>query len=365
MVFTYNTLSELVSHLSGVIRPNGNKEISGQVHQDALLTIANSLVAIISNVPPSTVNQFPPYVADTVYTGGREVVVRHSNKLWLFVHASDQIGVTPGSNGLVWQELSAAQLAHFRNQDQMLDQGGPNEVTAAQLRALLNAPGPSTTWKRAFDELDVTPPVSPLSDVTYLVDVGANGAWSGHDLSLARYVSGAWLFEQMVDGDVTRYTQGGYVAFITFGSIVLYDLDQLGTGSDPDDLQSVLVNGRTTGPYRPILERGFHLPNSIEYVTGLVVIDPSVASAWRFVTMGEVVLQSIFGAANGVYFIRIDGAVGGPFAFSLGSGFVVPAGIAVPEELYPYDHYLITCIGSMTGVEGDGSNLVVTSVHKI
>ena len=277
--YAYCTLNELVAYLQAQIGPNGNQEITGQKHQDVVVTIALSLVNIVSSIPPSTVNQFPAYDADQVYAGGVEVIVRHANKLWLFVNATDQVGVTPGTNGLVWQEISAAQLAHFRNHDTMLDEGGSNQVTAAELRSFLDAPAAGSNWVEPFDEFDATPPATPDPELVYLVDVGATGAWSGHDLSLARYTNGAWSYTPLEDGAVSRWRGGSYLVYVAGGAIVLYDLDQI-SNVPPPPLSTVLGAGASSGANIPILERGYHLSsmNMSHGATGTVSLYPTTTS---------------------------------------------------------------------------------------
>lgn len=142
-IYSFNTLAELTAYITNNIKANGNEDITGQRHQDVLISTAWSLFNIMSAVPPSVVNQFPAWDSGTVYEGGQEKIVVHNGKLWLFVSATNSIGTTPGTNTLVWLEFSAASLAHFRNQDTYLAFGTPDQVSAAALRALLSAPTPT------------------------------------------------------------------------------------------------------------------------------------------------------------------------------------------------------------------------------
>lgn len=45
-----------------------------------------------------------------------------------------------------------------------------------------------------------TPPPSPLAGEAYIVPTGATGAWAGHDMEIAAFQSGAWLFYDPADG---------------------------------------------------------------------------------------------------------------------------------------------------------------------
>lgn len=287
--YIFSTLTELITYLTGQIGPNGDQEITGQRHQDVVVTIAQSLVNIVASIPPTTVNQFPPYNAATVYTGGQEVVVRYAGKLWLFVSGSNQLAVTPGTNGLVWQELTAVQLAHFRNQDQMLDQGGPNEVTAAELKALLASQG-SFSWKPPFDEIATTPPVSPESDVTWLVDVGATGAWSGEELSLAKWVLGNWQFTKLVNGDVTRSRAGGIMVFVTGGALVSYNLDTVLSGVPT--LEQVIASGSANGSQRITLQSTINEVAITSNVSGNVFLNTNSTQRHRLLLSGDVTMDA-------------------------------------------------------------------------
>lgn len=140
---TFSNLNALVQYINDNITTNGNGEITGARHREVLQTVAQSLHAMTSAVPGAEVMDFDPWDAGTTYTGGQEVVVRHDDKLWLFISGSDSIGTEPGTDGLVWQEMSALHLAHFKDEDQYLDKGGSNQVSAMEIRAHLDAPGGS------------------------------------------------------------------------------------------------------------------------------------------------------------------------------------------------------------------------------
>ncbi|MBL7954443.1 MAG: DUF2793 domain-containing protein [Flavobacteriales bacterium] len=363
--FIFNTLPELITYLTGQIGPNGDQEITGQRHQDVVVTIAQSLVNIVASIPPTTVNQFPPYNAGTVYTGGLEVVVRHSGKLWLFVSSTNQLAVTPGTNALVWQELTAVQLAHFRNQDQMLDQGGPNQVTAAELKALLGAQS-TLTWKPPFDDVGATPPVTPEADFVWLVDVGATGAWAGHELTLAKWVLGAWQYTQLVDGDVTRWTGGGFIVFVTGGALELFDLNMLAT-PPAATLAQVLEQGRSSGPYRPILQRSFHLPpTSINHsASGTLTLDPATSASWAITLTANLTLAANSTAATGLYFIDLYGSTGTSFTFGVNSTIVVGLGVSLPSTILNGEHYKLVCTSQYVGGEATSNALVIIGCYKI
>lgn len=80
-----------------------------------------------------------PYNAGTTYVGGKTYVVGYGSKAWLFISSTDQTGVTPGTNGAVWEEVNPNALTHQQNTDTYLGYGTSNEVSASEIRNYLNA----------------------------------------------------------------------------------------------------------------------------------------------------------------------------------------------------------------------------------
>lgn len=138
----FNTIGDLFSYIVANIGPNGNKEITGTRHQEVLVSTAYTLLNLMLILPDDTIMEFEPWNNSATYEPGDQVIVRHEGKLWLFVSDTDDTGTEPGTDATVWRELSSIELAHIRNRDQALDEGGPYEVTAQQLHALLNAGPP-------------------------------------------------------------------------------------------------------------------------------------------------------------------------------------------------------------------------------
>ncbi len=218
----FNTASELLAHILLQIAPNGNEEITGQRHQDVLVTTVNSLLNIVASLPGQTVNDFPAWSGGTNYPGGVETVVKHSGKLWLFVSPTDSLGTQPGTNGLVWQEINAVQLAHFRNRDQYLDQGGPGEVSAMQLRRLLAT---RNAWRQAVDAIATEPAGGEPIGYVYAIDAPASGDFAGYEGSLAERIATGWTFINVQDGDTMRFRDYAAILMRTTGSWSIYDLD--------------------------------------------------------------------------------------------------------------------------------------------
>lgn len=67
----------------------------------------------------------------------------YNGKLWLC--AEDCTGVTPSNLGTEWIDAFPTILAHQKNKDTILDEGGVNETTVAEIRAFIDAGLTSTT----------------------------------------------------------------------------------------------------------------------------------------------------------------------------------------------------------------------------
>ena len=67
----------------------------------------------------------------------------YDGKLWLCTE--DCTGVTPGSDITEWTDAFPTILAHEKNKDTILDEGGTNETTVAEIRAFIDAGLTSTT----------------------------------------------------------------------------------------------------------------------------------------------------------------------------------------------------------------------------
>ncbi|MCW5900496.1 MAG: hypothetical protein KIT10_14625 [Flavobacteriales bacterium] len=140
-VQVFDNANALLAYLTAELPTQGNQEITAARHREVMHSTVLSLLNIVNGLPGSTVLAFPAWESGTTYTGGEETVVRHADKLWLFVSVTDQTGVEPGTNGLVWQNISAVQLAHLKNRDEFLAQFTNNQVSAAAIRAHLDNPG--------------------------------------------------------------------------------------------------------------------------------------------------------------------------------------------------------------------------------
>lgn len=89
----------------------------------------------IREITQQDVSGVEAYNAGTEYSLGD--FVSFSGNIWEYINAVPQTGVTPSSDPLTWQLSSTGAFAHQQNKDQFLDEGGPNEVSAADLAALV------------------------------------------------------------------------------------------------------------------------------------------------------------------------------------------------------------------------------------
>jgi hypothetical protein len=83
------------------------------------------------------------YNAGTTYDDSVVQFTTYLGRFWKWVNGSPGAGVTP-VNGVYWQEAFPTVMAHRKNSDTILDEGGANEISAAAIVAAL-ALGDSTT----------------------------------------------------------------------------------------------------------------------------------------------------------------------------------------------------------------------------
>jgi hypothetical protein len=94
--------------------------------------------------------EFVSYNPVTVYNPGDAVVF--DGKLWLQINSGSpdtSQGITPGTDGTVWFRVRFSKFAHLRNRDTKLDEGGVNEVSAAEIRNGLDG-SCARGWMKGF-----------------------------------------------------------------------------------------------------------------------------------------------------------------------------------------------------------------------
>jgi hypothetical protein len=103
------------------------------------INIFNDLVALCVTTGVLEFDEFETY-DDTVLNYST-----YGGRLYNYVNASPSIGVTPSTDVNYWVEVFPAILAHKQNADTVLNEGGANEVTAAEIRAYIDAGITATT----------------------------------------------------------------------------------------------------------------------------------------------------------------------------------------------------------------------------
>jgi len=77
-----------------------------------------------------------PYNGGTTYTGA--TYVSYSGNLYLHISGTPTTGVIPDSDPIKWQLVSSGVLIHEKNKDTYLDFGGANQVSASEIRSLID-----------------------------------------------------------------------------------------------------------------------------------------------------------------------------------------------------------------------------------
>lgn len=331
-VTVYTNINDLVAAIQAAIAPNGTENITGQVHQDILVSSALSLNSIINNIPPSVLNGFSAWNAGTTYTGGSEVVVRHNSKLWLFVSATNNTGTEPGTNSTKWAEISALTLAHFRNQDTHLDQGNANEVTAQDLREHLDDTsihGAFAGWFRPVSAKLNTPVGGEADGTRVLVGASPTGAFAGWELAYAEKVDGVWTYQA---------TQPGWTARSSSDHTGLW----FRTGSDwvfrtvMPTLANVLANGASSGDVLIGAAYGVQTtPMAITHSSPGIWELPTMRSHIRFAVSADLEIQVNAAPLDGVeYVIELVHTAGGAHALVFGgTNLLFDVALAVPTSL--------------------------------
>ncbi len=153
MATVTETINLLIAQVQDTITTNGAKEIKAVDHRALLIEILEKLGELLDEPGAYLLTQFPPYVSDQLYIGGTELVVTHGGKLWAFVSEDDVTGVEPGTAVNTWYPISSLSLAHRRNRDTLLAQFTAYEVSAQEIREMLDTyeDGEGAPGKSAYE----------------------------------------------------------------------------------------------------------------------------------------------------------------------------------------------------------------------
>lgn len=129
------SIATLASEL--LLRSTSNPDINTKGSELTFAEGDNNIIAIYDFLKElSSGAGLNPYNALTGYTG--TVYVSFGGNIYKHIAAGPSTGITPGTNPAVWELTSIGQMIHPVNQDQYLDLGGANEVSAEDLYELLN-----------------------------------------------------------------------------------------------------------------------------------------------------------------------------------------------------------------------------------
>lgn len=132
---------------------NNNAPLSGAQYDQNVINFYNDLVALNTAGDQAAYDPLKEY-DDTI-----NKFVTYGSNVWLYIFATPTTGTTP-VEGTHWTQVAPSVLAHVKNQDTALDLGGDNEVTAAQLKALLSGVGAGTViYKGRISQTGTNAPV--------------------------------------------------------------------------------------------------------------------------------------------------------------------------------------------------------------
>jgi hypothetical protein len=101
--------------------------------------VDDNFIAIASYILAMDVEgQFAVWSSELPYDEGDVVIF--NGALWLQVNtASPSVvtGVTPGTDATIWERIKVSRFFHRRNRDTALDEGGPDAITAEEIRERL------------------------------------------------------------------------------------------------------------------------------------------------------------------------------------------------------------------------------------
>lgn len=82
----------------------------------------------------------PAYDNAALYSASRMDTVKVNGELYIasFSGSPDEFSGVPPPNDTYWTKISIGWIAHNANRDQYLDLGGPNQISAAEIRERLN-----------------------------------------------------------------------------------------------------------------------------------------------------------------------------------------------------------------------------------
>lgn len=195
---------------------NKNDFLTGVDHDNNLINIYEDLLALCLT------NGVIAYDISTTYDDSVFNYVTHEGKLWKYVNAVPGYNVTPGTNEAYWIEVFPTELAHRKNSDTILDEGGLNEVSASEIRAFIDA-GLTSTTNLSLSEHSATSMKINSSTGTDVVLNGATELKSGlliaEDKQKLNQISGINTGDQTLESLGAEASANKVVDFSTVDNI--------------------------------------------------------------------------------------------------------------------------------------------------
>jgi hypothetical protein len=117
-------------------------EVSWEEEDNNFIILADA-IRELSNV---NVNGIDPYDPAVEYSSSGPRYVTYGGNTWEYINPTPQTGITPGTDGTVWKIASQGLFSHKQNTDLKLAEGTSDEVTAAEIRAFIDAGTIGGVW---------------------------------------------------------------------------------------------------------------------------------------------------------------------------------------------------------------------------
>ena len=126
-----NSASNVLRETNNPPLTNNGAPISNAQYDQNIINFYNDLVAL------NTGGDVDAYDPLKEYDSVTNKFVSYSGLVWLYINAAPSTGTTP-TDGAFWTQVPPSVIAHVRNKDLYLDYGGANQVSASELKTLVD-----------------------------------------------------------------------------------------------------------------------------------------------------------------------------------------------------------------------------------